>query len=108
MNTITLIRVDRTQKPIYPDWLKEVMHPDLEANGPAEYDLANIEQWLHDGQKDGKWTEGNNIYARLKENENAMLTTCLTLRDGEEIQKNGIAAFRKFFQGKALFLWGRE
>ena len=34
-----------------------------------------------------------------------MLDSCLGLRDGEEIQKKGIAVFRKFFDGKALFLW---
>ena len=100
----TLIRVDRTIKPVYPDWLKKVMHPELEAQGPAEYDLANVEQWLHDGQKNGKWIEGNKIYAHLKDND--LLKTCLTLRDGEEIKKNGVEAFRKFFKGKALFLWG--
>ena len=100
----TLIRVDRTQKPDYPSWLKKVMHPELEAQGPAEYDLANVEQWLHDGQKGGKWIEGNKIYAHLKDND--LLKTCLTLCDGEEIKKNGVEAFRKFFKGKALFLWG--
>lgn len=101
----TIIRVDRTVKPTYPDWKKKVMHPELEAQGPAEYDLANVEQWLHDGQKGG-WTRGDNIYAKLKENDNDLLKTCLTLRDGEEIKKNGVEAFRKFFKGKALFLWG--
>lgn len=102
----TIIHVDRTQKPDYPSWLKKVMHPELEAQGPVEYDLANVEQWHHDGQKGGKWIEGNKIYARLKENDNELLKTCLTLRDGEEIKKNGVEAFRKFFKGKALFLWG--
>lgn len=100
----TIIHVDRTVKPIYPDWKKKVMHPELEAQGPAEYDLSNVEQWLHDGQKGGKWIEGNKIYAHLKDND--LLKTCLTLRDGEEIKKNGVEAFRKSFKGKALFLWG--
>lgn len=101
----TIIRVDRTVKPTYPDWVKKVMHPELEAQGPAEYDLANVEQWLHDGQKGG-WTRGENIYAKLKENDNDLLKTCHTLRDGEEIKKNGIETYRKFFKGKVLFLWG--
>lgn len=102
----TLICVDRSVKPVYPDWMEKVIHPELEAQGLGEYDLSKVEQWLHDGQKGGKWVEGNKIYARLKENDNELLKTCLTLRDGEEIQKNGIEAFRKFFMGKALFLWG--
>lgn len=101
-----VIRVDRTIKPTYPDWMTKVIHPELEAQGPAEYDLTNVEQWLHDGQKNGKWIEGNKIYAKLQENDNAMLKTCLTLRDGEEIKRNGIETYCKFFKGKALFLWG--
>ncbi len=98
-----IIHVDRVVLPVYPDWMEKVIHPELEAHGPAQYDLANVELWLHEGQKNGKWTQGSNIYAHLKEN--GMLESCLSLRDGEEIKKNGIVAFRKFFGGKAVFLW---
>ncbi len=99
----SIIRVDRSIRPTYPDWVKTVMHPELEPLGPAEYDIAEVEQWLHEGQKDGKWIEGNNIYAHLKEIDT--LKTCLGLRDLEEIQKKGIAFFRKHFGGKAVFGW---
>ncbi len=100
----TIIRVDRKVKPVYPEWKKDVLHPELEASGPPEYDLSTVGLFLHDGQKNGKWIEGNKLYAYLKKED--MLKTCLTLRDGEEIQKNGIEAFLKFFKDKALFLWG--
>lgn len=99
----TLIRVSRSIRPVYPDWVVTVMHPELEPTGPAEYDLATIDPWLHDGQKNGCCMEGHKLYEYLKEN--GMLESCLSLRDGEEIQKKGIAVFRKFFQGKAAFLW---
>lgn len=99
----SIIRVNRSVRPSYPDWAKTVMHPELEPTGPAEYDIEKVEQWLHDGQKDGKWIEGNKIYAHLKETDT--LKTCLGLRDLEEIQKKGIAFFRKYFQGKAVFGW---
>lgn len=98
-----IIRVDRSIRPSYPDWMKEVMHPELESVGPAEYDISAIEQWLHDGQKDGKYIEGNKIYNHLKKTDT--LKTCLGLRDLEEIQKKGIAFFRKHFKGKAVFGW---
>lgn len=98
-----IVRVDRSIRPVYPDWVKTVMHPELEPTGPAEYDLATINPWLHDGQKNGRCMEGHKLYEYLKEN--GMLESCLSLRDGEEIQKKGIAVFRKFFQGKAVFLW---
>ncbi|MDO8579513.1 MAG: hypothetical protein Q7R72_01415 [bacterium] len=99
------IRVDRSIRPSYPDWVKTVMHPELEPTGPAEYDISKIDQWLHEGQKDGKWTSGNNVYAKLKEKDMKLLKGCLGLRDLEDIQKKGIAFFRKYFKGKAIFAW---
>lgn len=99
----TIIRVDRSIRPVYPDWVKTVMHPELENTGPDEYDLATIEPWLHDGQKNGKWIGGQDLYEHHKKYE--MLASSLSLRDGEEIQKKGIVVFRKFFGGKAVFLW---
>ena len=98
----TIVRVDRSIRPVYPDWVKTVMHPELEPTGLVEYDLGAVDPWLHDGQKNGRSMEGNELYEYLKEKK--MLESCLSLRDGEEIQKKGIAVFRKFFQGKAVFL----
>lgn len=101
--TDTIIRITRPVRPIYPDWVKKVMHEDLHDAGPGEYDLASIDPWLHDGQRNGGRTTGNRIYEDFKRNNS--LKTCLGLRDGEEIQKKGIAVFRQFFGGKAVFLW---
>lgn len=98
-----VIHVDRSIRPVYPDWVKTVMHPELEATGPVEYELGTIDPWLHDDQKSGRTMEGHKLYEYLREKK--MLESCLSLRDGEEIQKKGRAIFRKFFQGKAVFLW---
>jgi len=100
--SLDTICVDRSILPLYPNWVKMVMHPDLEATGPAKYGLATVEPWLHDGQKNGGRMVGNRIYEHLLANN--MLDSCLGLRDGEEFQKKGIAVFRKFFGGKAF--WG--
>lgn len=97
------VRVDRSVKPSYPDWMRKVMHPELELAGLAEYDLSQVEQWLHDDQKNGS-VEGNTIYKRLKKDN--VLASCLNLQDGLAIQKKGIAVFRKLFSGKSVFLWG--
>ena len=99
-----LVRVDRSVKPSYPDWMKKLEHPELECSGPAEYNLQTaVEQWLHDDQKNGS-VQGNTIYKSLQKG-NA-LATCLNLQDGLAIQQKGIAVFRKLFAGKAVFLWG--
>lgn len=100
----TLIRVDRSIRPVYPDWVKTVTHPELECAGPAEYNLqTEVEQWLHDDQKNGS-VEGNTIYRNLR-NGNT-LATCLNLQDGFAIQAKGIEVFRELFGGKSLVLWG--
>lgn len=96
----TMIRVDRSIRPVYPDWVKVVMHPELEAVGPAEYDLAKVELCLHDEQKDGKWMKGTKLYSYLKETDR--LKNCLGLHDALEIQKKGIKVFRKLFEGKVV------
>ena len=98
-----IVRVDRSVKPNYPDWMKKLMHPELELAGPAEYDLSQVEEWLHDDQKRGS-VEGNTIYEHLQKGDN--FVTCLNLQDGLAIQAKGIAVFRKLFAGKAVFLWG--
>lgn len=99
-----LVRVDRSVKPSYPDWMKKLMHPELELAGLTEYNLQDgVEQWLHDDQKRGS-VVGNTIYKHLQKGDN--LATCLNLQDGLAIQEKGIAVFRKLFSGKAVFLWG--
>ena len=98
-----IVRVDRSVKPSYPDWMKKLMHSELELAGPAEYDLNTVSQWLHDDQKNGS-VQGNTIYKHLQKGD--ALATCLNLQDGLAIQQKGIAVFRKLFAGKAVFLWG--
>ena len=66
--SLDTICVDRSILPLYPNWVKMVMHPDLEATGPAKYGLATVEPWLHDGQKNGGRMVGNRIYEHLLRN----------------------------------------
>lgn len=98
-----IIRVDRSVRPSYPDWMKDILHPELELSGPAEFDLSKVEQWLHDGQKGGKWIKGEKLYEHLKGND--MLDSCFNLADLLAIQTQGLETFRRFFKGKAVFGW---
>lgn len=98
-----IIRVDRSVRPAYPDGVKDVLRPELECTGPAEYDLqTQVEEWLHDGQKDGRVT-GQAIYDRLEASNE--LTLHLGLADLLAIQQKGIAVFRTLFAGKVVFGW---
>lgn len=96
------VYVDRSVRPNYPSWMREVMHPELEAIGPDKFETKSLKLWIPPSQTTGV-VEGQAIYDHLK-SEN-MLGSCLGLRDLEEIQKKGIAHFRKHFQGKAVFGW---
>jgi len=96
------VRVDRVAPLIYPDWVDKPLHPELQADGPAEYDLADVQQWLLEKQKTGV-VRGKEIYEHLKNN--SMLGSCLGLRDLQAIQKLGIEVFRKHFANKAVFGW---
>lgn len=98
-----IIRVNRSIRPAYPDWVDKAMHPELEAKGPRKFDAGKLEQWLHDSQKNGGVCKGKLIYEHLISNN--MLESCAGLRDLEEIQKRGIDFFRKHFAGKAVFGW---
>ena len=99
------VRVDRSVKPKYPDWVKKgkLWHPELECFRPAEYNLRTVKPWLHDDQKYG-WVLVSFLLNKFKES-NASVS-CLSLQDGFAIQQKGLAVFRKLFAGKAVFLWG--
>ncbi len=99
----SVIYVDRSTPFSYPEGVKRVMHPELEAIAPSRYDVAKLEQWTHHLQKDGKCIEGNKIFTHLK-NTNT-LKTCVGVRDLYEIQKKGIVFYQKYFYGKAVFGW---
>lgn len=99
----TIIRVDRSVRPTYPDWVDKVMHPELESTGPTEYDLATaVSLWRHDGQKGSRCT-GQVIYDHLKGS--GMLASCLSLQDAVEIQKKGVAVFRQVFGNNFVYFW---
>jgi hypothetical protein len=95
------VYVNRSERPIYPLRTRQIMHPELERAGPSRYNLSSVEQWLH--YRQNGLVKGQVIYNFLVST-NA-LNAHLNLQDGLAIQKKGIAVFRKFFNGKAVFLW---
>ncbi len=97
------IKVNRKNKPEYPSWVKEVLNPELESTGPAEFDAAKVDLWLHEGQKNGGLIKGKVIYDHLLKEK--MLGGCLNLQDLLAIKEKGIEFYRKHFSGKYLFGW---
>ena len=98
----TIVRVDRSVSPIYPDWVREVMHPKLERTGPAVYGLATVELLFWNGQMGGDWREQDVYENLISEN---MIEGCLGLSDGLAIQQMGVIVFPKLLAGKVMFLW---
>jgi len=101
-----IVHVDRSIKPSYPRFFMELIHPELECAGPAEYNLkTDVEQWLNNDQKHGYFVQGTTIYWQLRKYN--ILSSCLNLQDGLAIQRKGIEVFRKLFMhNSSLFLWG--
>ncbi len=97
-----LLFVDRSIKATYPDWMKEVLHPELEMTGPTHLDPVCAPLYFHPKQKNGGVIEGNKLYAFLKET--GLIEHSLSLRDGEELQKNP-QLFPEAWKGKYVFLW---
>lgn len=98
----TLIRVNRSVRPVYPDWVEAPLHPELELTGPIVYSISVVELWRHDKQKKGP-VSCNFIYRHFKKT-NA-LKDCLGLADLLAIQAKGIDFFQKHFADKIVFAW---
>ncbi|KKQ12507.1 MAG: hypothetical protein US27_C0022G0014 [Candidatus Moranbacteria bacterium GW2011_GWF1_36_78] len=97
-----IIHVDRTARPVYPDFVKEVKYPELELTGPAEFDVTKLERWLHPKQIGG-YATGNEIHEELIAKK--MLEGCLNLADLQAIQVKDIGFFRKHSSRKAIPAW---
>lgn len=102
----TIIRVDRSGDPVYPDFIKRAVHPEIAKGGPEEYDLAKLPAafWLHENQRINGFSNPYVIYQCLKEED--ILRSCLAICDGREIAKKSARVFRSLFPKIKLFLWG--
>lgn len=98
-----IIRVDRSKKLVYPDWVEEVLHPELECTGPAEYSITPNSLYLHPKQKEGGLIGGHDLHKHLVDTK--AIGNCAGYADLVEIQKKGIAFFRKHFKGKFVYAW---
>lgn len=95
MKSDQIVLVDRTIQPVYPDWMKQVLHPELELTGPSQFDVAKMGRWLHDCQRTGISSTGDRIYQYLKKRE--ALQYCLNLADLVAIQAKGIDFYCQHF-----------
>lgn len=99
----TIIRVDRSIRPTYPELMDKLMNPELESMGPNEYDLAMVTPWLHPKQEHCGVTTGQVIFDYLRNHD--MLKWCLGLQDALEIKKLGVAVFQRVFGNEVVCFW---
>lgn len=99
----TIILIDRSVAPVYPEWTMHLLHPELEHSGPSSYALETIALLFFRCQQNGLVETGTRIYDHLKSS--GSLGDCLSLRDGEEISRKGVDVYREFFGNKPLLLW---
>ena len=98
--TDVFVHVDRTIRSAYPEFVKKAMNPELETEGPSDYDPKSLHAWSYDAQ--GKPFTGHTVYEYLKAND--MLRRCLSMADGIAIQEKRVKAFRRSFDGM-VYLW---
>lgn len=102
-----IVRVDRSIRPVYPDFLNQeyVNTPEfvaLEKMGPPEFDASKLRHWLHPRQK--KYvTPGTVIHALLIKKR--MLPSCLGFVDLLGIQAKGLEFYRQHFKDKLVLGW---
>lgn len=102
----TRVRVNRNQPPVYAAGAKTKMHPVLETKGPSEYGLSEIYLYHHGRQANMEGCSSAlplDIYNHLKQT--GLISSCLTLRDGEELVRVAPAEFCKHFPYQGLVLW---
>jgi hypothetical protein len=97
-----IIRIDRTIPLVYPDFVKEVIHKDLELIGLSEFNINQVGQWRHPEQEVGG-VKGQKIYEHMKENN--MLKNQFGLAELLAIQAKGIAFFRQHFANQSVYGW---
>lgn len=105
--SLGMISINRTTRPVYPDWLKpeSINEPEfirIEATGPAKYLLSSLELSLHPKQQEGGIATGHEVWEYQKK---LGIEGCPGFADLLEIQKLGLATFRCHFQDKAVFGW---
>lgn len=107
-SSTTRICVNRSVRLVTRTYLsrgQKALHPELEHTGPIVYGLEAISLRFHPRQLYGsRFTiGGNELYDYLKKQR--LLNRCLSLHDGEAIQKKGLAVFEKFFGDQVCILW---
>ena|SRR3989344_2555376 len=98
-----VVRVDRSSRPPYPDWMIFEVHFRVLAVGPAEFSLSSLEHFVWGFQKRPGGVEGEYLHDQLERSR--MIERCLDLRDAVEIQKFGGTVFRESFGNSNVFLW---
>lgn len=103
-----MIKIDRSAPVLYPDWVLEVLHPELEGEGPAEYNLDELFHFSHENESqevgvDNNEIRGNDIYENFKKN--GELVNNIGLADLLAIQAKGVEVFRQLFGNNVVFGW---
>ena len=74
------IRIDRSVRPNYPDWVAQVVHPELEDTGPKDFrDRKAFVNWIRGKHRAGLLNDHITHLSHLRD--------CLNLQDGKELLK---------------------
>jgi len=103
-NSDDIIRVDRdsASKIALPSGAHEIIYPHLYNTGPVEYNMDQLEEWLHPDQVNGL-VSGLIIRKHLKDHD--LLESQIGLADLMALEAKGIDFFRRHFADKTVIGW---
>ncbi|MES2023874.1 MAG: hypothetical protein V4439_04275 [Patescibacteria group bacterium] len=94
-----IVSINRSTKPDYIFFIRELRHPELECSGPETYDLSLLGFWYNKN----RIVKGKTIFKELKKID--ALKKCLNLQDLLAIKEKGTDIFLQLFGDKILYAW---
>jgi len=106
VSSIYTIEIDRSNPPVYPPWVKRVLHQESESRRPSKYDLRkDVELWRHPGQT---WATGGEVGGVIYQNilRQGEIHLYLGYPDLIAIPEMGVEIYRELYDDTSVYAWG--
>ena len=96
----SIVCVDRTVSPLYPEWMCNLVYPELELTGPTKYDLSSLKK----ARSFSMDNHGMDIFAYYQRHKDE-LSNCLGVSDLHAIKEKDFNLFERLFKFRAVIGW---
>lgn len=98
-----IVKVDRTKRPLYPDFIEGPIRQDWELSGPSEFDIAQLQPNFYERDEDSGWAYGPRLFEQF--GETPIMSRALTLLDLEAIVAKGPEFYFRHFGDRYVIAW---